>query len=308
MSNATDPYIDLDSSVEIDYSNEEALLNAAAAVDRSPSPAGMTRSLGMDLKSMVTLVETHPLQDGRYFKTEGESIKKQIYLHDTLGWGDPIGVINGWDKAKNSRGEWAKVGTWCLIAGRKVHPSHRHTDGHVYRAFSSRDWAYHLGVRAHNSEQLNRESIGIELCSFGPMVKVGENQYAPKAYPSLQNNPKYFLSEEDIVIYDESTGYPNGYRGSNFYEKYTDAQIEALRNTLMYLCDTYNIPTEYKGIEMFGSQESPYIDSRPFTGEAGIWTHTSIRGFQESKRKWEKHDCHPQPELINMLKSLSPVA
>jgi len=31
-------------------------------------------------------------------------------------------------------------------------------------------------------------------------------------------------------------------------------------------------------------------------GKAGIWTHVSYR--------YDKSDCHPQPELINMLKTL----
>ncbi len=290
MSNATDPYIDPDSSIEIDYSNEEALLDAAETVDRSPSPPSMTRSLGMDLKNMVTLIETIPLKDGRFFKSEAGLQKKQIYIHHTAGWGDPVGNLHGWNDANN------QVGTWCLIAGRRIHRRHKHTDGHVYRAFSSKDWAWHLGVSTSNSRQLNKESIGIELCSFGPLRKISDNEFAP-----LNPQVSARFTTDQVTVYDASNGYPDGYRGHHYHEKYTEAQLEALENVLSYLCSTYNIPMDYKGDQMFD------VDQRALDGEPGIWSHTSVRGLNKHN-KYEKYDCHPQPELISMLKGLSPLA
>ena len=38
------------------------------------------------------------------------------------------------------------------------------------------------------------------------------------------------------------------------------------------------------------------ISDKALAGEAGVWTHVSFRT--------DKSDCHPQPELIQMLKSL----
>jgi len=38
------------------------------------------------------------------------------------------------------------------------------------------------------------------------------------------------------------------------------------------------------------------VNEDALNGEPGVWTHVSYRS--------DKSDCHPQPELIDVLKSL----
>ena len=39
--------------------------------------------------------------------------------------------------------------------------------------------------------------------------------------------------------------YDSPFRGSFYYQKYTDKQLESLANLMVYLADTYNIPKDY---------------------------------------------------------------
>jgi hypothetical protein len=70
---------------------------------------------------------------------------------------------------------------------------------------------------------------------------------------------------------------------------YTDAQIESTRQLLVYLCDQYKIPKDYQSI-IFD------IDKRALRGEAGIFTHNSVRK--------DKSDIYPCPRMIAMLENL----
>jgi len=83
--------------------------------------------------------------------------------------------------------------------------------------------------------------------------------------------------------------YEQGFRGFYGFEKYTDAQIEAVRELLVFWNERYKIPLDYHD-DMWD------ISNEALAGKAGVWTHVSYRK--------DKSDCHPQPELIEMLKSL----
>ena len=79
--------------------------------------------------------------------------------------------------------------------------------------------------------------------------------------------------------------------GSEFYgfEKYTKSQIKTLAQLLIFWSKRYNIPLDYNE-DMWG------ISNKALGGEPGVWAHVSYRK--------DKSDCHPQPELVEMLKSL----
>ena len=80
------------------------------------------------------------------------------------------------------------------------------------------------------------------------------------------------------------------YKGYKHWYKYTDAQIESTRQLLVYLCETYDIPKEYRP-EIFG------LDKEAFKNTKGIYTHNSVRK--------DKSDIYPCPRMIEMLKNLS---
>jgi len=83
--------------------------------------------------------------------------------------------------------------------------------------------------------------------------------------------------------------YKNGFRGFYGFEKYTDAQIEAVRELLVYWNERYKIPLDY-------NEDMWALSNKAIAGQTGVWSHVSYRK--------DKSDCHPQPELIEMLKSL----
>jgi len=115
-------------------------------------------------------------------------------------------------------------------------------------------------------------------------------RYQGKWYPAKwSENAKREIPDISKNAVDSIVEYPNGYKGYFAFEKYTDEQIESLRKLLLYWGDIYNIPLDYND-DMWS------INVKALSGQSGIWTHVSYRV--------DKSDCHPQPELIQMLKSL----
>lgn len=200
--------------------------------------------------------------------------KRTIFLHHTAGSASPYGVLNWWNETPE------KVGTAFVIGGKPTRPNHKWKDGELVQAFSSKYWAWHLGLKKSNmppgsesSKILNAQAIAVELCNWG--------------YLTLQNG-KFYTYVNSVVTDDEVIDLGFEYRGHRYWHRYTDAQIVMLEELIEYLAPTYDIPTCYKGDQMFE------LDMRAFEGEPGIWTHTSVRA--------DKTDCYPAPNLIEVLK------
>lgn len=149
-------------------------------------------------------------------------------------------------------------------------------DGTCTQCFSSTFWGHHLGTTRANNVALNKHSIAIEIDSWGGLT------YDVKA--------KQFKSYTgSVVTADRVQEYEKSFRGFRFFEKYTDDQIESVRKLLLYWHEIYGIPLTY--------QEGMWdVSEAALSGADGVWTHVSYRK--------DKSDCHPQPELIQMLKSL----
>ena len=86
------------------------------------------------------------LKDDQYYQQTFN--KGQIYLHHTAGGPDPVNVISGW----NNNTE--KIGTCDVIAG--FVNNNNVKNGDIYQCFSSKYWAYHLGVK---KEVFDREHV-----------------------------------------------------------------------------------------------------------------------------------------------------
>jgi N-acetyl-anhydromuramyl-L-alanine amidase AmpD len=194
--------------------------------------------------------------------------KKQIYLHHTVSGEGVKGDVRHWASSK------ARVAT-CVIIDH---------DGVIHQAFSSKKWAHHLGIKSNiwkklglvnKNTKLNQQSIGIEIDSYGGLKKEGDvwkNVYG------------------GTIPNDKVVEYPEGFRGYYAFEKYTEAQIEAVRQLLVFWGERYQIPLDYKGEAMWDLNKSA------LEGEEGIWAHVSVRP--------DKSDIHPQADLVDMLKSL----
>ncbi|MEN0095886.1 MAG: N-acetylmuramoyl-L-alanine amidase [Pedobacter sp.] len=158
-------------------------------------------------------------------------------------------------------------------------------DGTIWQAFSSKYWSAHLGIPQTTFVKFNikntcmnihKMSVAIELDSWGYLDLKGGKFLS---YSGTAVRP------ENVVIY------PEKFLGQKYYEKYYPEQLASLKDLLIYLCDTYSISKDYN-CDMWG------VSANALAGTNGIWTHVSYR----ESGKW---DCHPQPELIEILKSLN---
>lgn len=162
----------------------------------------------------------------------------------------------------------SSIGT-CVVIDR---------NGTVNQLFPSSRWAWQLGVGKRSLEQ---QAIGIELDNWGQLEERDGEYYA-----IYGNNVK--LEEKDV------TYYPRGFRGEQIFESYPEAQLRSLGELLLLWGKKYNITLKYND-DMWDLSESA------LTGAPGVWTHVSYRPWPANKNKW---DCHPQPELIAMLKTI----
>ena len=215
--------------------------------------------MSLDIKTILQ----ERLSNSQYFQEE--SPKSQIYLHHTAGGGNARAVSRFWNSNDT------RIATAFVIGN----------NGEIVQCFSSKHWAYHLGIdgqdfQAHGLpyKNLNKLSVGIEICNYGP-IKLKDGKY--------YNYVKGIMQPADITVLDKP------YKGNILWQKYTDAQIESTRQLLVYLCDTYNIPKLYRK-EIFS------IDKEAFKGTPGIYTHNSVRK--------DKSDIYPCPRMIEMLQNL----
>lgn len=224
-------------------------------------------------------IKTIDFPEDRYYKRI--TAKNQITLHHTVSGRGASGDMNWW--AQNPQ----RIATSFVIDW----------TGKIIQLFSSTYWAHHLGVSSsvfsefdlpsHNT-WLNQQAIGIELDAWGGLVR---SETDLKWYPAKYENGKYIPNTRmDYLTEDRIVYYPNGYRGFFAFERYTDAQIESLKNLLLYLTEHHGIPRDYNSDMWFISKDA-------LNGKPGIWSHTSYRH--------DKSDAHPQYELKEMLMTLN---
>ena len=221
----------------------------------------------------VTKIKQVPLRESQYIKEETK--KTQIVLHHTAGNSSGVGTIKMWDTDDRGR-----IATCVTISGKGL--SKDTYDGEICQAFSSKYWAYHLGVKGDvfrsqglPAKSLDKLSIGIEICSWGPLEKKGD---------------KFYNYVDREVPADQVTELETPYKGHKYYHRYTDAQIESVKNLLLYWRDTYGIDLTYQEQDMWS------VSKRALRGENGVFTHNSYRK--------DKTDIHPCPRMIAMLKTL----
>jgi N-acetyl-anhydromuramyl-L-alanine amidase AmpD len=226
--------------------------------------------------TILDLITLNVLPDNQYEKSE--SSKSQIYVHHTASSPDPFGVCKWW----NSNAEKVAV---AFVIGGAPHTGGAWKDGQIVQCFGSQYWAWHLGLTAaecavggpnhKTNTYINQHSIGIEICNWG----------------GLQLTSKGYVSYAGVVVPESQIiEYPTPFRGYKYFQKYTMSQLDSLHQLLTYLSTKYSIPSEYKGDRIFD------ICVDALCGAPGIYSHVSVRK--------DKSDCHPQPELINVLKTV----
>jgi len=211
----------------------------------------------------ISKIKQVRLKESQYFAEE--SAKTQIYLHHTAGNGNAEAVSRYWNGTSD------RVAT-AFVVGK---------DGLIVQCFSSKHWAWHLGIskaefkgQGAKYQNLDKASVGIEVCNWG---------YLKEKDGKFYNYVNTRVPDSMVTTLNEP------FKGFKHWYKYTDAQIESTRQLLVYLCDTYNIPREYRA-QIFS------LDKEAFKGTPGIYTHNSVRK--------DKSDIYPCPRMIQMLENL----
>lgn len=158
----------------------------------------------------------------------------------------------------------------CIIIGR---------DGTINQLFSSKYWGYHLGA---GKSSLDKHSIGVELDNWGQLEERDGKLYT------------IYNSIVDVSI----VHYPTGFRGEQIFEAYTVDQIRSLGELLLFWNKRYYISLKY-------NEDMWDVSERALRGTPGVFTHVSYRPWPSTKSKW---DCHPDKNLISMLKTISQYA
>ena len=220
----------------------------------------------------IKSIYQQPLDSGQF--VQEETAKYQIYLHHTAGNSSARSTVKNWNTDDRGR-----IATCVTISNVGAKDS---ADGEIVQAFSSKYWAYHLGLKSDHFKRFNtpyvsldKFSIGIELCAWGPLT--------------LKDGKFYNYVNREVPA-DQVCELAEPFKGYKYYHKYSDAQIESVKNLLLYWNDVYDIPVDYNE-DIWG------VTERAYKMEPGVFTHNSVRS--------DKTDVFPQPELIEMLKSLS---
>lgn len=224
-----------------------------------------------------TIITKNYLDKGQY--VSGPTEKSYLFLHHTAGWNNPINTIRSWNG--DSRG---RIATQFVIGGISIKNGDSAWDGKIYECFPDTGYAYHLGK--NGSKKLHPHSVGIEICNFGQLTKKGDKYY---------NYVKREVPADQVC----DLGYE--FRGYQYWHKYTDNQIEAVRDLILEISRRHPQIDITKGLKAWLETEEPkdafdFKDDAYYGKVEGILTHTNTRK--------DKFDCFPQPELIEMLKSL----
>lgn len=160
----------------------------------------------------------------------------------------------------------SNIGT-CVIIDR---------DGTINQLFSSKFWAYHLGC---GKSSLDKHSIAIELDNWGQLEEKEGNLYT--IYGNIVDVP--------------TVHYSTGFRGEQLFEAYHHDQLRSLGELLLYWNKRYDITLNYH-------EDMWDVSQNALNGDEGVWTHVSYRPWPSTRNKW---DCHPDPNLKSLLKTLS---
>lgn len=251
-----------------------------------------------DITTSATWIESYPLPEGEYVKQE--TAKKWIFIHHTAGRHNPYKVIDHW--AADQRG---RIGTHYVIGGQPASMSGAGTDedlqydGQILQAFKDEYWGYHLGKT--KSGTMHRGSISIEICSAGRLT---------------ERNGKYYTWYNAEVHPDQVCTLDVPYKGTKYFHKYSEKQIESLKALLILLSEKHGIDLQ---VGVIGDLKKNMINNKTAGPSPNLQLINANAAFEYSElacqgkvvgllthgqvRK-DKDDVHPQRNLIEMLLTL----
>lgn len=249
---------------------------------------------------LETIMHSDDFQINEYFLPDYEYRKgpinpRWVFLHHTAGWHKPKAVVNGWKADKRG-----PVGTEFVIGGVSVKGDDFSRDGNVIQAFPHKNYGWHLGKNGNQS--MHKNSVAIELCNFGYLELGGYHKWDAKTkkYLWIPKDPsKYYTYSGASADDSQIVHLASPFRGYKTWHRYSDKQIEALRNLLIYIGDRDNIDIK-KGlpelIDQLGAKAFEFTEDAYYGIIEGVWSHSNVRK--------DKFDIFPQQEMMDMLRSL----
>lgn len=216
---------------------------------------------------------TKRLNNAQFY--DGVFPKKQIFWHHTAGT-TADGAISWWNQTPE------RVGTAYVID----------RDGTIYEVFNPKIWGYHLGVytkKGGNPNELDeKQSIGIEIVSAGHLYSDGLGNMVQ--YPLYPNKKaKNIIKNDDVWDMGE-----NKWHGFQYFQKYTDKQIDSLLWLTKKLVEDFKIVPQNDLSKMFEFNEEVVKQMTP-----GIWSHSTVRE--------DKEDVVPHPSFIEKILEAFPI-
>jgi hypothetical protein len=215
-------------------------------------------------------IKKHYMTPGTYFA--GPVPKQWIFLHHTAGWENPYQVADMW--ARDDRGN---VATEFILGGQSVKDGSTKYDGELIQCFPEGGYGWHTGT---GNSVMHRNSVAIEVCCMGQIVN-------GKTYVNTPADPNQIVK------------LAKPFRGFQFWHKYSDAQITALKQWILFVAEKYGIDPRVGLVEYVrakGADGFDVFDPARAEKVPGMYSHTNVlRG---------KVDMFPQQELIDMLLSL----
>lgn len=185
------------------------------------------------------------LPKGKFF--ESHDTKNMIMLHFTAG-SRADGAYASWMSQK------IQIGTPYILD----------KDGTVYEIFDPRCWGYHLGVTgpmAQNHKH-DKRSVAIEVVNMGPLKLKGTTLY------SWPNN----YGQKFCDISETSKYVKASYRGFDYYDAFTPAQVQALPELVRKISSDFGIPMTQPPDNKKGE-----FDLKFFDNWNGIASHQNFR-------------------------------
>jgi hypothetical protein len=226
------------------------------------------------LGDISSLTSNYPMAKIFY---DGPTSKNQIVIHHTAGRQNIAKTIRSWSKRTDH------VATHYIT----------NNQGEKEQLFADEAWANHLGIKSSTFralgveyQNLNKTSLSIEMQAFG-----GLKEKDGKYYTYVNSE----MPSDRVTTPIDKNGNPTTYKGYSYYEKYTDANIQKVKEIMTGWMSKYNIPFVYDYDVLFPNTSS--VSKAAFEGTSGVYTHNSFRTG--------KSDVFPQAELIQMFKSIA---
>lgn len=246
-------------------------------------------------------IEQYMMKEGNWVKDDnGKSVwipnyykgpvhKKWFFLHHTAGWESPYTTTDYWANKPNT------VATEYVLGGQNISKGNTGHDGKLIQVMPTSSYAWHLTI---GNNSLHRDSIGLEICSFGGLTKGG--YYKNKIWTPLKAMSYYTYTGHEVSP-DQIVDIGWEYRGFQYFHKISDAQLKEIEFLINYLQEKHNIDMK-KGLQKMilskGVQYAfNYCNATEIqTKGGGLYTHGNVYPY--------KNDIFPQQELVDLILSI----